>query len=202
MSIERVSIQSAHILEGVLKKSQSDRGVVICHPHPLYGGSMNNNVVYAIEEGFYAKGFTTLRFNFRGVGSSNGYYDEGDGEVDDLVASVEFLKSRLDGNAVIVLAGYSFGAWICSRAAVKTDNIFAMFLVAYPFAFYETTELKRFNKKIFFVGGEHDDISPLDALLKFYREFPVVEKYLKIIPTDHFYLGKEQEITAFIKENI
>jgi alpha/beta superfamily hydrolase len=77
-----------------------------------------------------------------------------------------------------------------------------MFLVAYPFAFYETTELKRFNKKIFFVGGEHDDISPLDALLKFYREFPVVEKYLKIIPTDHFYWGKDQEITEFIKENI
>ncbi|HPH40842.1 MAG: alpha/beta fold hydrolase [Syntrophorhabdaceae bacterium] len=202
MSIKRVSIQSAYTVEGVLRENKRDRGVVICHPHPLYGGSMNNNVVDAIEQGFFAKGFTTLRFNFRGVGLSGGYYDEGNGEVDDLVASVEFLKSHLDENAVIVLAGYSFGAWICSRAAQGISNISAMFLVAYPFAFYETTELKRFNKKIFFVGGEHDDISPLDALLKFYREFPVVEKYLKIIPTDHFYWGKDQEITEFIKENI
>jgi len=202
MSIKRVSIQSAYTVEGALRENKRDRGVVICHPHPLYGGSMNNNVVDAIEQGFFAKGFTTLRFNFRGVGLSGGYYDEGNGEVDDLVASLEFLKSHLDENAVIVLAGYSFGAWICSRAAQGIGNISAMFLVAYPFAFYETTELKRFNKKIFFVGGEHDDISPLDALLKFYREFPVVEKYLKIIPTDHFYWGKDQEITEFIKENI
>lgn len=202
MSIERVSIQSAYTIEGVLNVKERYRGVVICHPHPLYGGSMNNNVVDAIEQGFYAKGFTTLKFNFRGVGLSSGHYDEGDGEVDDLVASVEFLKSRLDDNAVIVLAGYSFGAWICSRAAVKIDNVSAMFLVAYPFSFYETTALTLFNKKIFFVGGERDNISPLDALLKFYKGFPVVEKYLKIIPTDHFYWGKEQEITEFIKENI
>lgn len=201
MSIERVSIQSLNVIEGVLKRNGSDKGVVICHPHPLYGGSMNNNVVDAIEYGFSERGFTTLKFNFRGVGLSGGCYDEGDGEVDDLAASIKFLKSQLDDNAGIVLAGYSFGAWICSRAALKIDDIDAMFLVAYPFAFYETEALQRFNKKIYFVGGEHDDISPLDALLKFYREFPVVEKYLKIIPTDHFYWGKERDITAFIKEN-
>jgi hypothetical protein len=202
MSIERVSIQSAYVIEGVLKKKRKEAGIVICHPHPLYGGSMHNNVVDAIEEGFSSKGFTTLRFNFRGVGMSGGFYDEGEGEITDLIASWDFLKARLDDNACIMLAGYSFGAWICSKAAVKVDNIAAMFLVAYPFAFYETTELKQFNKKIYFVGGEHDDISPVDALLKFYKEFPVVEKYLKIISTDHFYGGKEQEIIEFIKENV
>jgi len=202
MSIERVSIQSVHTIEGVLKKNRKEAGVVICHPHPLYGGSMHNNVVDAIEEGFSSKGFTTLRFNFRGVGMSGGYYDEGEGEAADLIASLEFLKTRLDDNACIMFAGYSFGAWICSKASVKVNNIAAMFLVAYPFAFYETTELKQFNKKIYFVGGEHDDISPLDALLEFYKELPVVEKYLKIIPTDHFYGGKEQEIIEFIKESV
>lgn len=202
MSIERVSIQSVHTIEGILKKSRKEAGIVICHPHPLYGGNMHNNVVDAIEEGFSLKGFTTLRFNFRGVGMSGGYYDEGEGEVTDLIASLEFLKARLDNDACIVLAGYSFGAWICSKAAVKVNDIAAMFLVAYPFAFYETTELKQFNKKIYFVGGEHDDISPVDALLKVYKEFSVVEKYLKIIPTNHFYGGKEQEIIEFIKENV
>jgi len=202
MSIVRVSIQSDNAVEGVLRENGKEAGIVICHPHPLYGGSMHNNVVDAIEEGFYSRGFTTLKFNFRGVGMSGGRYDEGEGEVNDLVASLDFLKTRLDDGAYAMLAGYSFGAWICSKAAVKVDNIPAMFLVAYPFAFYETTELKQFNKKIYFVGGKHDDISPPDALLKFYKELPVVEKYLKIIPTDHFYGGKEQEIIEFIKENI
>ena len=201
MSIERVSIQSAYAIEGVLKKNRKEACVVICHPHPLYCGNMHNNVVDAIEEGFSSKGFTTLKFNFSGVGMSGGFYDEGEGEVADLIASWDFLKARLDDDAYIMLAGYSFGAWICSKAAVKVNNIAAMFLVAYPFAFYETTELKQFNKKIYFVGGEYDYISPVDALLKFYKEFPVVEKYLKIIPTDHFYGRKEQEIIEFIKEN-
>ena len=93
MSIERVSIQSLNVIEGVLKRNGSDKGVVICHPHPLYGGNMNNNVVDAIEYGFSERGFTTLKFNFRGVGLSGGCYDEGDGEVDDLAASIKFSFS-------------------------------------------------------------------------------------------------------------
>ncbi len=202
MSIERVSIQSCYAVEGMLRIKSRNAGVVICHPHPLYGGSMHNNVVDAVDEGFFSAGFTTLRFNFRGVGGSGGYYDEGEGEVDDLIACLDFLKTRLNDDAYVMLAGYSFGAWICSKAADKVDGISGMFLVAYPFAFYETTELKKFNKRIYFVGGDRDDISPLDALVKFYKDLPVFDKYLKIIPTDHFYAGKEKEIIEFIKENV
>lgn len=200
MSIVRVSIKSDNAVEGALRTEGKEAGVVICHPHPVYGGSMNNNVVDAIEKGFSLSGFTTLKFNFRGVGRSGGHYDEGNGEVDDLIACCNFLKARLNDNARVILAGYSFGAWICSKAAAKINDIDAIFLVAYPFSFYETTELKKINKKIYFVGGEHDDISPLDALLRFYKGFPEVEKYLKVISTDHFYGGKEQEITEFIKK--
>jgi len=79
MSIKRVLIQSDDRLEGVLREGSGNRGVVICHPHPLYGGSMQNNVVSALEQGFFRAGFSTLKFNFRGVGGSSGEYDEGAG---------------------------------------------------------------------------------------------------------------------------
>ena len=201
MSIKRVSIASDFPLEGLLRENGKKAGVVICHPHPLYGGSMHNNVVDAIDRGFSAKEFATLRFNFRGVGSSGGIYDEGEGEIKDVIASSAFLKRQLNEDAFIVLAGYSFGAWVASRAASSMDSIAGLFLVAYPFAFYESFELQQFDKSIYFVGGDHDDISPIDSLLKTYKELPVIEKYLKIISTDHFYGGKEKEIEEFIKEN-
>jgi uncharacterized protein len=202
MSIKRVSIESDHVLEGIIRENGKQAGVVICHPHPLYGGNMQNNVVDAIESGFFNIGFTTLRFNFRGVGMSMGIYDEGEGEVKDVVAALAFLKKNIDEDACMVLAGYSFGAWTASRAAESAKDIIALFLVSYPFAFYSTEELSKFRKDIYFIGGEHDDISPIDSMLKFYKEIPVLEKSIKIISTDHFYWGKEKEIEDFILDNV
>ncbi len=189
-------------LEGILRESGTKVGVVICHPHPLYGGSMNNNVVDAIEEGFSARGFTTLKFNFRGVGMSSGDYDEGEGEVRDAAAAMAFLRQHLDNGSSTILAGYSFGAWVASRAAAAVSDLNALFLVAYPFAFYKFDELMQFNGRIYLVGGEYDDISPADSLRKAYSELPSREKSLKIISTDHFYSGKEGEIVEFIKAQV
>lgn len=200
MSIKRVVIDGAYRLEGVLNKNSKRGGVVICHPHPLYGGDMLNNVVNAVEEGFASKDFTTLRFNFRGVGSSEGSYGEGKGEVEDLMSAVIFLKSQVDSDASIMFAGYSFGAWICSMAAPKMERLDGLFLVSYPFAFYESDTLKKYEGTIFMVGGKYDDIGPVSRLMDVYTAMPTIQKSLKIIPTDHFYGGKEEEITAFIKE--
>jgi alpha/beta superfamily hydrolase len=200
MSTKRVFIEGGHKLEGILNENSQRGGVVICHPHPLYGGDMHNNVVNAIEEGFADQGFTTLRFNFRGVGGSEGSYGEGQGEVEDLVGAVEFLKRQIDKDAAIMLAGYSFGAWICSMAASRLDKLDGLFLVSYPFAFYESKTLRAYEDKIFLVGGEYDDIGPVVQLLDVYKAMPTIQKSLKIIPTDHFYWGKEEEIKDFIKE--
>lgn len=200
MSIKRVVIEGACKLEGVLNENSKKGGVVICHPHPLYGGDMHNNVVSAIEEGFAGKGFTTLRFNFRGVGGSTGFYGNGNGEVEDLVDASEFIKEQIDEDGAFMLAGYSFGAWICSMAAPKMDRLDGLFLVSYPFTFYESGILKKYEGTIFLVGGESDDIGPISQLMHVYKAMPTTHKSLKIIPTDHFYLGKEREITDFIKE--
>jgi len=200
MSIKRVVIEGACKLEAVLNENSKKGGVVICHPHPLYGGDMYNNIVGAIEEGFAGKGFTTLRFNFRGVGSSTGFYGNGSGEVEDLVDAVDFLKDQIDKDGMIILAGYSFGAWICSMAAPKMDRLDGLFLVSYPFAFYESALLKKYEGTIFLVGGELDDIGPISQLMDVYKTMPTIQKSLKIIPTDHFYWGKEEEIRDFITE--
>jgi len=200
MSIKRVFIEGTCNLEGIINENSKKGGVVICHPHPLYGGDMHNNVVSAIEEGFAGKGFTTLRFNFRGVGGSTGFYGNGHGETEDLIGAVEFLKEQIDKDGMIMLAGYSFGAWICSMAASKLEKLDGLFLVSYPFAFYESEALKKYEGTIFLVGGKLDDIGPVEQLMDVYKTMPTIEKSLKIISTDHFYWGKEGEIVDFIKE--
>lgn len=202
MSTKRVTIQGEHALEGILTNNSKRAGVAICHPNPLYGGDMDNNVVHAIEQGFSAKGFTTLKFNFRGVGESKGFHGEGVGEVQDLLAAVRFLRRELDDSASVVLSGYSFGAWICSMAAPKVENLDSLLLVSFPFPYSEYKDLRRYEGRIYLIGGENDDISPVNTLLEVYKEIPAVHKFLKVIPTNHFYWGKEQEITDFIKEQV
>ena len=97
VSTKRVTIEGEERLEGVLREGAGKGAVVICHPHPLYGGSMWNNVVDALETGFFQAGFTTLKFNFRGVGGSTGRYDEGVGEMRDVAAACLFLKEQAGG---------------------------------------------------------------------------------------------------------
>ena len=116
VSTKRVTIEGEESLEGVLREGAGKGAAVICHPHPLYGGSMWNNVVDALEIGFFQAGFTTLKFNFRGVGGSTGRYDEGAGEMKDVAAAGLFLEEHTGRSERLVLAGYSFGAWVCARA--------------------------------------------------------------------------------------
>jgi alpha/beta superfamily hydrolase len=202
MSIERVTIESDYSLEGLLRKKTPNAGAIICHPHSLYGGDMHNSVVGAMEEGFSSQGYSTLVFNFRGVGHSKGEYDEGEGEIRDVFAALQLLKGHLRDNAQIMLAGYSFGAWVMSRAALEIDKFDGLFLISFPFIVYKSDYLKKFNKKMYFVGGTDDDIAPVEELLSLYRELPVIDKYLKIITTTHFYPGKEAEIADFIRETV
>ncbi|OPY06132.1 MAG: Alpha/beta hydrolase family protein [Syntrophorhabdus sp. PtaB.Bin184] len=202
MSIERVTIESDQNIEGLLRRQSRKAGVVVCHPHPLYGGNMYNNVVSAIEDGYAAQGFTTLIFNFRGVGDSKGEYDEGDGEVRDATAAYGVLKEHLDNDAHITLAGYSFGAWVISRSALEIDRFDSLFLVSFPCLIYKYEHLKGFNREIIIVGGTYDDIAPMDDLYDLYKNLTTLDKHLKVIDTTHFYAGKETELIDFIKETV
>jgi len=199
MSTRTVIIEGPERLEGVLHEGAGRGGSVICHPHPLYGGSMWNDVVEAMEEGFSKAGFSTLRFNFRGVGGSTGRYDDGKGETEDLVAACRFLKGSANGGGRLVIAGYSFGAWISSMAAARVAGVTDLFLVAFPFSSYPAGEIRSFSGRVLLVGGSFDDISPIDDLLALHRDLKG-EKLLKVLPTSHFFERRASEISEFILE--
>jgi uncharacterized protein len=198
MSTERVAIGPAGRLEGILEKgAPNEGGVVICHPHPLYGGNMWNPVVGAMADGFAEVGLTTLRFNFRGVGRSTGVHGDGIGEIEDVREAYRFVQREIEGRGRFVLAGYSFGAWVCARTALAISEPVDLFLVSYPFSMYSSEPLENVSTPIYFVGGSFDDISPVESLVPLYERL-TAEKHLKIVQTSHFFEGKEQEIKDFI----
>lgn len=117
-------------LEAELNEGESGCGVVLCHPHPLYGGTMDDRVLSVIEAVFRQRKDTTLRFNFRGVGASAGAHDEGQGPVDDVLSAAHFLRDAQDCSSIL-LAGYSFGACVALRAQ-SLANPARMLLLAPP----------------------------------------------------------------------
>ena len=195
---ERITFSSGDLsLEGLLSRRESDRGVVISHPHPLYGGEMRNQVVGIIQEVLVGKGWTTLRFNFRGVGRSQGEYDEGVGEQEDVRAAVRYLKEL--GIKEIFLAGYSFGAWVNAQAALDLPEVAGSILVSPPQAMMDFSFLKDDRKIRLVIAGERDDYGPVEEIMR------IVEKMdpsppVKIIPgADHFFSGATTDLAKALE---
>jgi uncharacterized protein len=201
---EHIFFKSADItLEGVLsypQKSSSCPGVVICHPHPLYGGDMNNNVVLGIKGTLQAEGFITLRFNFRGVTLSEGKYDEGKGEVDDVIAAVNFLRShtKVDQDRLF-LVGYSFGAWVGLRAALTINALRAVAGIAPPCGVYDFNFLHDSKLPILLVGGDHDTFCKKKELEIIFDKISSSKKKVILPESDHFFSGREGEVGEEVK---
>ena len=186
-------------LEGLLYQGDSERGVVITHPHPLYGGDMENAVVEAIARTFQRRFITTFRFNFRGVGKSRGEYSEGTGEARDVCAALEFLKKK--GVSELYLAGYSFGAWINARLDCKPGLFDRMFMISPPVAFIEFGDEKPDSLELVITGSEDEFAPPslIREMLPAWNPGAVLEI---IEGADHFYwshLGQlESVLTKYI----
>ena len=182
-------------LEGLLNhRTGADEGVVIAHPHPLYGGDMYNPVVDAIASAYDKKGYTTLKINFRGVGKSQGDYDNGVGEQKDLLGAVACLEAL--GISRIDLSGYSFGAWAISKLTNLPESVNSIYLVSPPIAMmpFESTPAMKKIKGI--VTGSHDDIAPPDEIRKLLLNLKS-DANLKVIPgADHFYGGQFNAIAS------
>jgi len=178
-------------VEGMLGKQPGENGVVICHPHPLMGGSMHNNVVEAIQEAFALQNFTTLRFNFRGAGNSTGNYDEGRGEQADILSAHEFLKKN--GTKKIFLAGYSFGAWVGSKVLEQFNQLFVVsILISPPLNYFDFSWDDLKNKIDLVVSGDRDQFCDAEVLRKQAKKINCPME--TICETDHFYSGKEKEL--------
>lgn len=173
-------------------------GAIITHPHPLYGGSMNNNVVWTAARAFGERGWSTLRFNFRGVGSSTGSYGGGLAEVEDVVAAADFLKSQVPGPCILV--GYSFGAAVVARALLEGLDATGAVLISPPIAFMELHFLAETPSLRLVVAGDRDDLCPLADLENLLRYCQPPVDLRVVSGADHFFGGREDELFRILSD--
>jgi len=191
MKEEKVFIPADGIqLEGLLSIQEASSfrgGVICCHPHPQYGGEMSHPVMTTALEAAWQEGFSTLRFNFRGVGGSEGSYGEGVGEGQDVRAVANYFDSRLrDSPPLLILVGYSFGAWAGFPVAVEDERFVGMVAIAPPLEIYDFGFLKGCRKKKLFIAGDRDAFCPPSLLERWYQQLDE-PKSLTLIPgADHF----------------
>jgi uncharacterized protein len=200
MKEERIYIKNNNLtIEGLLNKSSEDKGVVICHPHSLMGGSMHNNVVEAIQAAFAAEKYSTLRFNFRGVGASTGIYDEGRGEQDDIIAACNYLQSI--GILKISFAGYSFGSWVGSKVIERADHPFAdVIFISPPINYFDFNFAKLTDKINLIICGNNDPFCDLEVLSEHLKNLN--SNFKTISDADHFYMGREKILIDILRASL
>ena len=193
------------VLEGRLTAPEGGgpfAAVVVCHPHPQYGGDMHNNVVSAVVAGLAERGLAALRFNFRGTGRSEGAHDGGRGERDDVRAALARVATLpgVDG-ARLGLAGYSFGASMAAAVGAEGPAR-ALALVALPLrnAGEQAEALTPFGGPLLLTTGDSDDICPVEGVEELASALGE-RVQVEIIPnTDHFWLGHERELATRVGE--
>jgi len=187
-------------LEGALALPAGARhGVVVCHPHPLYGGDMDNPVVTTVAEACAGAGLATLRFNFRGVGGSGGAWDEGRGEQADVRSALAHLRARLPASARLALAGYSFGAAMSAAVAEGGEPLAGLALVAPPLGVrpWQPPASLVVDGPLLLIAGDSDQYCPVAALTALARALP--KATLTVIDgTDHFFFMGLDRLAAAV----
>ena len=173
---------------------------VICHPHPLDGGNFRNNVVKAVYWYLAGHSIAALRFNFRGVGQSGGFYGGGSTEVKDLQAAIDFaLYQQKVDPARLGLVGYSFGGGVSVRAAVVDNRIKALALIS-PQLDEETWKLLRKNRNpLLFITGSEDQMFPLQQYEANLKTVPEPKQFQVVKGADHFWTGHEAEMAVIVR---
>jgi alpha/beta superfamily hydrolase len=177
------------------------RGVcVISHPHPLFGGSLDNKVVQTLARAFNQCGWDTVRYNFRGVGGSQGHYDEGRGELDDLLAVIDHVQPQ----GPLSLAGFSFGAFVTSRACAQLlprRPLDRLVLVGTAASRFEVDPIPPdLHERTLVIHGEADDTVPLSAVLDWAR--PQVLPVLVIPGGGHFFHGQLPLLKSLVVRHV
>ena len=188
--------------EGLVERGRSNglrAAVVFAHPHPQFGGSMHTKVVYQAAKALARIGCAVLRFNFRGVGTSEGVWDEGRGEMDDFRAGVAFMRERYP-DTPIWSAGMSFGAWISLTIGAEDDGISTLAGIAPPIRQYDFEKVRTSGKPKFFIQGERDEICPLKDMLEFYARTHDPKELVVIDAADHLFDGKVLDVADAIED--
>lgn len=190
------------------------RAALVCHPHPLFGGTLHNKVVFHTMKALNSFGFPVLRFNFRGAGLSQGEHDQGEGEADDVRAALDWLDSEY--HLPLIFAGFSFGAAVGLRAACPDSRVKAVIGVGTPVGpvvadseaprNYTFDFLRECTKPKLFVSGDRDQFGPRAKLEDLVASIPEPKKLVIVEGADHFFEGRLRElretIEAWVKQAV
>jgi alpha/beta superfamily hydrolase len=175
--------------------------VVFAHPLPTHGGTMHTTAVYQGAKGLLRTGCAVLRFNFRGVGRSDGSFTGGAGEREDFTAALDYAAAKYPG-LPLWAAGFSFGAWIALETGAADDRVTVLIGIAPPVTRegYDFSNTKKSGKPKFFVQGESDDICPIQDMWKFYGELPEPKELVVIDAADHLFDGHTTEVGEALED--
>ena len=175
---------------------------VILHPHPLHGGTMNNKIVYDLFYVFARRGFSTLRFNFRGVGRSQGSFDHGQGELRDAAAALDWMQSYSPNSSSCWVAGISFGAWIGMQLLMRRPEVHGFISVALPANMYDFSFLAPCPSSGLMVHGGNDAVVPTESVSKLVQKLQQqrgIKIDLDVVPeADHFFGGHLDQLVASV----
>ncbi len=201
LTLEKFTIPGpAGSIETISSWPQAPKGktvVIICHPHPLYSGTMNNKVVTTLYKTFDALGFPTVRFNFRGVGKSEGQYGEMVGETEDLKAVLAWVKEALP-DYTVWLAGFSFGGYITANVTNQDHSIAQLVTIAPAVNHADFYKLTDIECPWLIIQGEEDEVVPFAESRAFADNPPVPVTFINMPETSHFFHGKLIELREIL----
>jgi len=172
---------------------------IVCHPHPLYGGTMNTKAVFRAAQALNDVGIVSLRFNFRGVGASTGSYDEGIGEREDVSEALSWLVKEYP-NQPLVAGGFSFGSMVSLAHAVTDPRVVALFAIGIPIHSYDYTFLKKTDKPTLIVQGEEDEFGAGSEVKSIVRKLGTHLTLVRIPGADHYFNGHIDEMRLAITD--
>ncbi len=193
-------------LEGRYSRSSVPKAPIalILHPHPLYGGTVNNKVVYNVYKTLVNNGFTALRINFRGVGRSQGEFDNGIGELTDAAIALDWLQLNNPTSTMNVVVGFSFGAWIAMQLIMRRPEISNFIAISPPVNKYDFSFLSQCPISGFVVQGDRDSIvseeSVMELVNKLSKQKNIIVDYKIIQGADHFFRNKLDEFSQAITD--
>jgi uncharacterized protein len=202
--LQTIDIPAPHgALEGLLRLPDQSPPVrmaaLVCHPHPLGGGTMHNKVVFRIAQALGDLGFPVLRFNFRGVGRSTGEYDGGEGESADTRTALDELARRFPG-LPLCLAGFSFGSWVGLPVGCADTRVHQVIGVGVPVATLMTDTLSNCPKSKLIVQGGDDQYGPPDKMVSWFEQIPPPKRLVVIPHADHFFTEFQTELYQAVSE--
>jgi len=171
---------------------------ILLHPHPQHGGTMNNKVVYSLYQSFVKRGFSTLRFNFRGVGRSQGVFDSGQGELSDAASALDWIQTYNPNAQTCWVAGFSFGAWISMQLMMRRPEISGFISIAPPANIHDFSFLAPCPASGLILHGDKDNVVPISSVDKFSQKLQkqnnIEIDYQVIKGCDHFFLDYLDEM--------